>query len=179
MQLTREQLLQFLSPAVADAVLADPGEPLAGRPLEVSVLSCDVSAFRARAEAEPAAALQLLSRILAEITAVVFAHDGTLMSFPGDGVLAVFGAPLPSADHQLIAKRAEAEMLGAALQRINAALGSEGHDPVAIEVATASGPAVVGVVGADPRWEYVVIGEVTGRAIAATSGDPRSPAPGA
>ena len=42
MRLPREQLLQFLSPATADAVLASPEDLLRGRRLEVSVLCCDV-----------------------------------------------------------------------------------------------------------------------------------------
>ncbi|MGB3098097.1 MAG: hypothetical protein WBB30_02275, partial [Solirubrobacterales bacterium] len=67
MRLPREQLLQFLSPATADAVLASPEDLLRGRRLEVSVLCCDVADFRALAESDPEAALDSLNLLLAAI----------------------------------------------------------------------------------------------------------------
>ena len=89
---TREQLLAFLPTEVADHVLASEEDLLAGRRLEVSVLSCDVSGFRGLVASHPDEALVFLNGLLAEIAAAIEAELGTLMSFPGDGALAVFGA---------------------------------------------------------------------------------------
>jgi adenylate cyclase len=172
MMLTRTQLLQFLSPEVADEVLASGRIEalLGGRRLEVSVLSCDVSEFRPLAESRPAAALTALNTILDQLAAAVLAQRGTLMSFPGDGLLAVFGAPIADPEHRRRAQRAEAEIRGPALARINDALGPRGLDPISLEVAIAGGEATVGVIGSAPRWEYAVIGDPTSEALAATSG---------
>ncbi len=169
MRLRREQLLQMVSAEVADRILDSEEDLLAGRRLEVSVLSCDVVSFRPLAEQRPADSLVALSRILRQLAPTVLAHQGTLMSFPGDGLLAVFGAPLSVPDHRLLAERAKAEIGGPALRAANAELATLGIDPLELQIAIASGPATVGVIGAEPRWEYVAIGEPTSQAVAATS----------
>jgi len=166
MRLPREQLLQFLSPASAAAVLASSEDLLRGRRLEVSVLACDVADFRPRVEAEPASALESLNLLLAAIAAAVLERDGTLMSFPGDGALAVFGAPIATPDHRDRANEAEAEIAGPVLTDVNLELGGRGEGPLEIRTAVRSGRVVAGAIGAAPRWEYAAIGTPTSRAVA-------------
>ncbi|TFG71285.1 MAG: hypothetical protein E4H22_04710 [Solirubrobacterales bacterium] len=166
MRLPREQLLQFLSPATADAVLASPEDLLRGRRLEVSVLCCDVADFRALAESDPEAALDSLNLLLAAIARAILARDGALMSFPGDGALAVFGAPIAGDDHRDRATEAEAEISGPLLATVNLELGERGAGPLEIRTAVRSGPVVAGAIGAAPRWEYAAIGAATSRAVA-------------
>lgn len=170
MDLGRDQLLQFLPPRVADAVLSSDRDLLAGRREEVSVLSCDVAAFRPRAEADPGAAFQALNDVLGALARAILDGGGTLMSFPGDGALAVFGAPIATPDHAAAAEEVRARLAGPVLERVNEHLTSRGVAAVKIDVAVASGPATVGVIGAGPRWEYAAIGDVTAAAIAVTSG---------
>ncbi|MGB2852150.1 MAG: adenylate/guanylate cyclase domain-containing protein [Solirubrobacterales bacterium] len=166
MRLPREQLLQFLSPATADAVLASPEDLLRGRRLEVSVLCCDVADFRALAESDPEAALDSLNLLLAAIARAILARDGALMSFPGDGALAVFGAPIAGDDHRDRATDAEAEISGPLLATVNRELGERGDGPLEIRTAVRSGPVVAGAIGATPRWEFAAIGAATSRAVA-------------
>lgn len=170
MQLTRAQLLQFLSAESAEAVAASEEDLLVGSRLEVSVLCCDVAAFRPLAEAAPESALDALNRLLPALATVILAQGGTLMSFPGDGVLAVFGAPVADREHRAHADAAEAEVAGPALAAVNGELESLGREPLAIRTAVRSGPVVAGVIGAEPRWEYAAIGEPTSAAVAAASG---------
>ncbi len=166
MRLPREQLLQFLSPASADAVLASPEDLLRGRTLEVSVLCCDVADFRPLAETDPTAALDVLNLLLSAISHAILARDGTLMSFPGDGALAVFGAPIATDDHRKRATEAEAEIAGLTLATVNLELRERGQGPLEIRTAVRSGPVVAGAIGASPRWEYAAIGAPTSQAVA-------------
>ncbi len=171
-ELGHEQLLQFLPERVAATVFDSQRELLRGRRLEVTVLSCDVGGFRPLAEADPEAALPLLNEILAALAETVREQDGTLMSFPGDGMLAVFGAPIEAADHAAQAAAARDAITGPVLERLNRAVPGPG-EPISVSAAVASGPVLAGVIGAAPRWEYAAIGEPTSRAIAGTTGSAR------
>ena len=169
-ELSREQLLQFLAPPIADAVLAASGDPLAPRRLHASVLSCDVSGFRGLVSVDERAAFEVLGTILEGAAAAIYAESGTLMSFPGDGALAVFGAPIEDPEHRRQAKRAAAAIAGPVIEA--AALELERRDlpAIGIDVAIESGELVAGVIGAAPRWEYAAIGAPTSRAVGRTSG---------
>ena len=92
-ELNREQLLQFLSPA-APTPCSPPRRPARTAATRASVLSCDVSGFRGLVSVDETAAFEVLATILEGAAAAIYAESGTLMSFPGDGALAVFGAPI-------------------------------------------------------------------------------------
>jgi class 3 adenylate cyclase len=169
-ELSREQLLQFLTPEAADAMLAAPGDPLAPRRLQASVLSCDVSGFRGLIAVDEGAAFEVLAGILEGAAAAIYAEQGTLMSFPGDGALAVFGAPIETGEHRRRAKRAAVAISGPVLEAATLELERRGLPAIGIDVAVESGELVAGVIGAEPRWEYAAIGAPTSRAIARTGG---------
>jgi len=166
----REQLLQFLPPEVADEVLAAAGDPLAPRRLQATVLSCDVSGFRGLVSVDESAAFEVLNTMLSGILAAIQAERGTLMSFPGDGALAVFGAPIEDAEHRRRAKRVAAEISGTILEAATLTLEQRDLPAIGIDVAVESGELVAGLIGAEPRWEYAAIGAPTGRAVGRTSG---------
>jgi adenylate cyclase len=166
MSLSTAQLGQFLPEDVAAEIESAGHDALAARRLEVSVLCCDLSNFRPLSESHPDRALTALNAILAPIAAAIHAERGTLMSFPGDGALAVFGAPLADAGHRARADRVAAAIAGPIIEAAQAQLERDGLPSLGIDVAVESGPALCGVIGAEPRWEYAVIGDVTARAIA-------------
>ncbi len=167
---SREQLLAFLPTVVADRVLATDEDLLAGRRLDVSVLSCDVSGFRGLVASHPDDALVFLNGLLAEIAAAIESELGTLMSFPGDGALAVFGAPLGDPRHRERADRAAAAIAGPVIEAARARLAAASMPAVGIDVAVESGEVLAGMIGAEPRWEYAAIGDATSRAVARTTG---------
>jgi adenylate cyclase len=169
-KLGREQLLQFLTPEAADAVLAAERDLLAPRRLEVSVLSADVSGFRGLVSVDHAAAFEILGLILDGAAHAIRVEAGTLMSFPGDGVLAVFGAPITDAEHRRRARRAAKAIAGPVIEAAALELDRRGLPAIGIDVAVESGDVVAGVVGAAPRWEYAAIGAPTSRAVATTTG---------
>ena len=105
----------------------------------------------------------MLNRYLEAVSAAVFAHGGTVVSYQGDGVMAVFGAPLPQADHALRALAAAREILDEALPRFNAWLMEErlADAPLEAGIGLNSGPRCPGLVGSERRLEYAAVGDAT------------------
>ena len=94
------RLKRFLSPQVADLVLASPTlEPLESHRREVTVVFCDLRGFTAFAEtAEPEEVMTVLREYHAALGALIHEFEGTLERFVGDGVLVLFNDPMPCPD---------------------------------------------------------------------------------
>ncbi|HEX7292559.1 MAG TPA: adenylate/guanylate cyclase domain-containing protein, partial [Conexibacter sp.] len=93
---------RFVAPDVAAALLPDGDEAprLESRRLEATVLFCDLRGFTTLSERLDAEqVIAVLNHYLEAVSSAVFAHGGTVVSYQGDGVMAVFGAPLPQDDH--------------------------------------------------------------------------------
>ena len=121
---TREAFARFVPEAVVDEVLrsAD-GLRLGGVQREGTVMFSDLRGFTRFAETlEPAQVIDALNRYLTEMSEAILDHGGTLVAYMGDGIMAVFGAPLQQPDHADRALAAAREMLDAArgLQRVAA-----------------------------------------------------------
>ncbi len=100
---------RFVSPDVAAELLPAGDEParLESRRLEATVLFCDLRGFtRLSEQLEAEQVIAVLNRYLDAVSGAVFAHGGTVVSYQGDGVMAVFGAPLPRDDHAVCALQA-------------------------------------------------------------------------
>ncbi|MBY0331020.1 MAG: adenylate/guanylate cyclase domain-containing protein, partial [Acetobacteraceae bacterium] len=97
-----------LPPGVAAALLARPeAERLRPEKREVTVIITDIAGFSGMVRrAAPEAVVPVLNAYLAGIEEIVTAEGGTLERLIGDGVLTVFGAPLPQPDHGARALRA-------------------------------------------------------------------------
>jgi adenylate cyclase len=92
-------------------------------------------------------------------------HGGTLVAYMGDGIMAVFGAPLEQPDHADRAVAAATEMLGPKLERFNAWLREQGMgNGFRMGVGLNTGPVMSGQVGSTRRVEYTAIGDVTNTA---------------
>lgn len=157
---------RFVPPQVADELLpGDASAPtLASRRLEATVLFCDLRGFTSlgeRLEAEQVIAV--LNRYLEAVSGAVFAHGGTVVSYQGDGVMAVFGAPLPQPDHAGRALAAAREILDAALPAFNAWLLEErlADAPLDAGIGLNSGHVMSGLVGSERRVEYAAVGDAT------------------
>ena len=84
------------------------------------------------------------------------------MSYIGDGIMAVFGAPIEQGDHADRALRAAEEMLTARLSAFNGWLRSNDlGEPFRAGIGLSSGPVMSGNVGAPWRLEYTAIGDTT------------------
>jgi adenylate cyclase len=92
-------------------------------------------------------------------------HGGTLVAYMGDGIMAVFGAPIEQADHADRAVAAAAEMLGERLARFNAWMSEAGlGDGFDMGIGINSGNVMSGQVGSERRIEYTAIGDTTNTA---------------
>ena len=147
---------QYLSPDVAQALVDDPSRAnLGGEVAEVSVLFADLQGFTSFSERTPAPqVVAMLNDAFGVAVPAVFAEGGTVVQFMGDGLMAVFNAPIRQADHALRACRA-----GMALQQ---AMGGDGADGTPrFRVGINTGPALVGNVGSEEMHNFLAIGDTT------------------
>jgi adenylate cyclase len=91
-------------------------------------------------------------------------HGGTLVAYMGDGIMAVFGAPLAQDDHADRAVAAARDML-ARLEGFNAWLREAGlHEGFKMGIGLNTGPVMSGHVGSERRLEYTALGDTTNTA---------------
>ena len=95
----------------------------------------------------------------------ITARGGTLVAYLGDGIMAVFGAPLEQDDHADRALAAARQMLGPRLEEFNAWLRTQGlGEGFRMGIGLNSGPVMSGNVGSDRRLEYTAIGDTVNTA---------------
>jgi len=116
---------------------------LGGTRRRICVLFAGIRSFTTRSESmPPEAAIELLNRYLEEMATAIHAEGGTIDKFIGDGIMAFFGAPKPSAHPSQQGFHAARAML-ARLGQLNQVLGTEGIEPVRIGIGLHVGEAVV------------------------------------
>src|SRR6185312_8982004 len=88
----------FLAPEVVEMVANNPEDVrLGGRNQKVSVLFADIRDFTTLSEKmKPEKVVEILNHYFTHVTEIIFENNGTLDKFLGDGVMAVFGAPVAS-----------------------------------------------------------------------------------
>ena len=151
----------YVPAAVARQLLAGGRAEAAasGERLQVSILFCDLRGFTPLAATlAPADLRRLLERFYDDLSAIVFAHGGTVLQYTGDEIFAVFGAPLPGDDHATAALRAAEEILAAA-PALNAALVQQGLPSVAYGIGVNSGEVIAAHIGSSIRKQYSVMGD--------------------
>ena len=167
-QRVRDTFARFVPDQVVGEVLARTDEDLrlGGRRVEVTVLFSDIRGFTTFSEKrDPEEVLEILNRYHEEMTASVMDHGGTLVSFIGDGIYAVFGAPLEQVDHADRALAAALEMLEVRLPRVNEWMRERGvGEEFRIGIGLNSGPVMAGNLGSAQRLEYTAIGDTVNTA---------------
>jgi adenylate cyclase len=160
---TRDLFGRFVPATVVDQVLArtDGHLRLGGEKVYGTAMFTDLRGFTTFSEGRPAdEVIGLLNMYLSTMSDAVLAHGGTLVTYTGDGMMAVFGAPLPQADHADRALAAGREMLEVRLPEFNEWLREQGHDySFLMGVGLCSGDFMSGNVGSERRLEYTAIGD--------------------
>jgi adenylate cyclase len=126
----------------------------------------DVRGFTTFSETLTAAqVIEILNVYLSEMSEAILDHGGTLVAYMGDGIFAVFGAPIEQPDHADRALAAGREMLTERLPRFNALMEGRGL-PTGFKMGVGlnSGPFMSGNVGHERRLEYTAIGDTTNTA---------------
>jgi adenylate cyclase len=131
-----------------------------------TVMFTDIRGFTAFSESTPPQrVIELLNEYFGEMIDAIFAHSGTLVSYRGDGILAVFGAPIEFDDHADRALAAAREMLELRLPRFNRWLRQQGlGEGFAMGIGLNSGHFMSGNVGSTRRLEYTVHGDTVNTA---------------
>jgi adenylate cyclase len=158
--LIKRAFTRYVAREVVDEILKDPENlVLTGERRDVTVLFCDIRGFTSTSEKlTPEEVVTLLNTFYNLMIDTTFKEDGTLDKFLGDGVMAVFGAPIYHQDHSLRAIRTALAMQ-AGMRDLSARRATEGKPPIAVGIGINAGDAVAGTVGTEARMEYTVIGD--------------------
>ncbi|HZR81148.1 MAG TPA: adenylate/guanylate cyclase domain-containing protein [Candidatus Binatia bacterium] len=149
---------RFVSRDVASAVLSGDAA-LGGERREVTILFQDVRGFTTIAEGLPAVVLvRLVNELFTEMAAAVESEGGIIRQFTGDGVMAMFGAPVSHPDDAPRAVRTALAMV-ARLPVLNERLRRDGLPELRIGIGIHTGEVVAGRLGPDERSEYGVVGD--------------------
>jgi adenylate cyclase len=162
----RNRLERFHSPQVIDMILKGGQETLDDmmepKDATATVLFADINGFTALAERMPPREVNLiLNDFFSRMTDILFQYDGTLDKYIGDGLMAIFGAPMEKQDDAERAIRAAQEMMQA-LGAMMAGMPEERKFSIRIGINT--GKVVAGNIGSPKRMDYTVIGDAVNTA---------------
>ena len=166
-QRTRDIFARFVPEKVVDQVLARTDEDLrlGGVEIEGTILFSDIRGFTTFSESQPAErVLEILNRYLSGMTDAILDHGGTVTTYIGDGIMALFGGPIPQGDHADRALAAARAMLELKLPDFNGWLKEEGIEPFRMGIGLNTGPVMAGNVGSEKRLEYTAIGDTVNTA---------------
>jgi adenylate cyclase len=164
----RDVFSRFVPEQVVDEVLAhaDADLRLQGKELVTTVMFSDLRGFTSSAETMPAEnVITVLNYYLHEMSEAILAHGGTLVCYMGDGIYAIFGAPLEQDDHADRALAASREMLLERLPKFNAWMRQQGYgEGYLMGIGLNSGPVMTGNVGHERRMDYTAVGDIVNTA---------------
>ena len=159
---------RFVPEQVVDQVLAQAGADLRllGKEVVATVLFSDLRGFTSSAEHMSAEnVIKVLNYYLHEMSEAILDHGGTLVCYMGDGIYAIFGAPLEQPDHAERALAAAREMLLERLPKFNEWMREQGYgEGYFMGVGLNSGPVMTGNVGHERRMDYTGVGDVVNTA---------------
>ena len=162
-QRTRDTFARFVPDEVVGRLLAEGegGAHLGAERVEVTVLFSDVRGFTTFSESRPPEqVVEVLNRYLSEMTGAILDNGGTLVAYLGDGIMALFGAPLDQPDHADRALAAAREMVGPRLEAFNAWGREHGlDDAFRMGIGLNTGPVMCGMIGSERRLDYNAIGD--------------------
>jgi adenylate cyclase len=162
----RNAFARYVSPPVLAEIQRRPDMlKLGGEVRDLTVMFVDVRNFTPISEAlPPGEVVAFLNRLLGELSHCVVEQHGTIDKYIGDSLMAFWNAPVALDGHQRRACQAALEMRDA-VARLNAAnafgFRNRGlaHETVAIGIGINAGPACVGNMGSEDRFDYSCIGD--------------------
>lgn len=161
---------RFVSAPVVDQIMKDRDLFMAGgrpRPQELTatVLYADVAGFTTICESlAPEPLIAWLDTYLEAMTRLIMAHQGVVLRFVGDGILAVFGVPVPRRTEDDITQDARnaarcAIEMETAMTRLNDTWQAEGLPIGGLRLGLHTGPMVAGSLGRGERIEFCLLGD--------------------
>lgn len=150
---------RYVSDEIVANLLEQPeGLSLGGDLREVTILMSDIRQFSSICEnLAPENVMKLLNTYLGTMSDIIMAHQGTVDEFIGDGILAIFGAPISREDDTERAVRCALEMQ-AAVATINQEYAAAGLPEVKMGIGVNTGTVVAGNIGSEKRSKYGIVG---------------------
>ena len=169
-QLRREATIRanferYFAPRVAAQIVEAQSEvQLGGARRPLAILFSDIRGFTSISERlSPEVVAALLNEYFTEMVDVVFEHGGTLDKFIGDGMLALWGAPIPHPDDPTRALEAAVAMQQA-LVGLRERWKAQSRPQLEVGIGISYGEVFVGNIGSDRRLEYSVLGDAVNTA---------------
>jgi len=155
----QQELIKRFATSEVAADLQQSGFALGGHRLYGTVMFCDIRGFTAMVERQtPEETIELLNAYYALMFEAIAAQNGVVNQMIGDGLMAIFGAPLSLPDPALAAARAGLDMIEMIAQ-LNAERAAQHNSPIAIGIGIASGEMIAGYTGTQSRATYTCIGD--------------------
>jgi len=154
------RLKRYLSPQVAETLLRGEEDMFKSHRREITVVFLDLRGFTAFSDStEPEEVMEVLRVYHAEMGKLIFASEGTLERFAGDGVMVFFNDPIPCPNHSEKALRM-AMAMQAKVRDLRTQWLKRGYD-LDLGIGLASGYATMGNIGFEGRLDYGAVGNVT------------------
>jgi len=154
----KELVRRFAAPEVAQD-LQSSGFALGGKRVQGSVLFSDIRGFTSLAETQPPEeTIELLNTYYTLMFDAIGGHGGIVSQIAGDGLMAIFGAPLPLPHHCDAAVHTALEMIEL-IRLFGAEQAAAGKPAIRIGIGIASGDMVAGYTGTNERATYTCIGD--------------------
>ena len=154
----RELISKFATREVAEDLLTS-GFSLGGKFVDAAAMFCDIRSFTTIAEAQgPAETIELLNDYYTLMMDAIGSQGGVVNQIIGDGLMAIFGAPVPAEDFQLRAVLAGRQMIEL-IELFNRDQASLRRVQIQIGVGIASGRVIAGYTGSQHRATYTCVGD--------------------
>ncbi len=155
----RAALERFLSPEVAEMVVANPEIRLGGVNQKVAVMFADIRGFTPMSQKmEPERVVEILNEYFTRVTDVIFDFGGMLDKYIGDAVMAVFGAPVSKGDDAAHCVDA-AIHIQRLLVQLNRDAAARHWPELSVGIGINTGIVTAGNIGSMRRIDYTVVGD--------------------
>lgn len=154
----RELIRRFATSEVAEDLLLK-GFTLGGKMVEATVMFADIRSFTTIVESQsPDATIELLNTYYTLMFEAIGNHCGVVNQMIGDGLMAIFGAPVVHADHCQQAVQSALEMIEL-IELFNLDQAAQGKVQIKIGIGIASGTVIAGYTGTLQRATYTCVGD--------------------
>lgn len=160
-QALRDIFQKHVSPEVMQEIINQAENIVPVECKRVTVLFSDLKdsvPWAEKLRSEPEKLVEELNEYFTEMVDVIFQYGGTLLKFTGDGLIAVYGAPLEHSTPALNAVLTALEMQRR-LDKLNTQRMATGKQTLLMRIGINTGEAVLGNIGSEKRWEYTAVGD--------------------
>ena len=170
----QETFGRYLSDDIVREILETPdGWKLGGEKRRLSILMSDLRGFTLMSERmQPQDLIAMVNHYFSQMYEEIERYHGTLIEFLGDGMLVIFGAPVPSENHAADAVAAAIGMQKR-MAEVNRWNAERGYEPLAMGIGINTDTVILGNIGSEKRTKYGVLGaavNLTGRIESYTTG---------